>query len=107
MNASPGSTAAGSMSTRRRICRPCTPPRSRACTSITAVNELGWPQPPAPTYFWKSRSSLIGHKGHVIRPNDCKYLNYEGEIALVVRPHQGFSEAVGLMAFGVTRAYLS
>lgn len=48
------------------------------------LNELGWPQPPAPTYFWKSPSSLIGHKGKVIRPKGCKYLNYEGEIALVV-----------------------
>lgn len=48
------------------------------------LNELGWPQPPAPTYFWKSPSSLIGHRGKVIRPKGCKYLNYEGEIVLVV-----------------------
>lgn len=58
-----------------------------ACVHLnyrSRLNELGWPQPPAPTYFWKSPSSLIGHKGHVIRPKGCKYLNYEGEIALVV-----------------------
>ncbi len=48
------------------------------------LNELKWDQPPAPTYFWKSPSSLIGHKGKVIRPKNCKYLNYEGEIVLVV-----------------------
>lgn len=48
------------------------------------LNELQWDQPPAPTYFWKSPSSLIGHKGKVIRPKNCKYLNYEGEIVLVV-----------------------
>lgn len=48
------------------------------------LNELGWPQPPAPTYFWKTPSSLNGHRGKVIRPRGCKYLNYEGEIVLVV-----------------------
>jgi 5-oxopent-3-ene-1,2,5-tricarboxylate decarboxylase/2-hydroxyhepta-2,4-diene-1,7-dioate isomerase len=48
------------------------------------LNELGWQQPPAPTYFWKSPSSLNGHKGKVIRPKGCQFLNYEGEVALVV-----------------------
>jgi 5-oxopent-3-ene-1,2,5-tricarboxylate decarboxylase / 2-hydroxyhepta-2,4-diene-1,7-dioate isomerase len=48
------------------------------------LNELGWPQPPAPTYFWKSPSSLNGHKSNVIRPKNCQFLNYEGEIVLVV-----------------------
>lgn len=48
------------------------------------LDELGWEQPPGPTYFWKTPSSLIGHKGKVIRPKGCKYLNYEGEIVLVV-----------------------
>jgi 5-oxopent-3-ene-1,2,5-tricarboxylate decarboxylase/2-hydroxyhepta-2,4-diene-1,7-dioate isomerase len=48
------------------------------------LNELGWEQPPAPTYFWKSRASLNGHQGAVIRPKGCRFLNYEGEIVLVV-----------------------
>lgn len=48
------------------------------------LDELGWAQPAAPTYFWKTPSSLIGHKGSVIRPKGCKFLNYEGEIVLVV-----------------------
>jgi 5-oxopent-3-ene-1,2,5-tricarboxylate decarboxylase/2-hydroxyhepta-2,4-diene-1,7-dioate isomerase len=48
------------------------------------LDELGWEQPPAPTYFWKTPSSLNGHKGAVIRPKGCQFLNYEGEIVLVV-----------------------
>jgi 2-keto-4-pentenoate hydratase/2-oxohepta-3-ene-1,7-dioic acid hydratase in catechol pathway len=38
----------------------------------------------APTYFHKPVSSLNGHGGDVIRPRRCRYLNYEGEIAIVI-----------------------
>src|SRR5256712_6964239 len=38
----------------------------------------------APTYFHKPISSLNAHGGHVVRPPRCKYLNYEGEIAIVI-----------------------
>lgn len=48
------------------------------------LDELNRRQPPAPTYFWKSVSCLNGHRGTVIRPANCKFLNYEGEFALVV-----------------------
>lgn len=37
-----------------------------------------------PTYFTKPPSSLNGHGGHIIKPADCKYLNYEGEYAVVI-----------------------
>jgi 5-oxopent-3-ene-1,2,5-tricarboxylate decarboxylase / 2-hydroxyhepta-2,4-diene-1,7-dioate isomerase len=40
--------------------------------------------PPAPTYFHKPISALVGHGGAVIRPPGCKYLNYEGEVAVVI-----------------------
>jgi 2-keto-4-pentenoate hydratase/2-oxohepta-3-ene-1,7-dioic acid hydratase in catechol pathway len=40
--------------------------------------------PPAPTYFHKPVSALTGHGGAVIRPAGCKYLNYEGEVAIVI-----------------------
>lgn len=40
--------------------------------------------PPAPTYFHKPTTSLNAHGGNVIRPAGCKYLNYEGEIAIVI-----------------------
>lgn len=40
--------------------------------------------PPAPTYFHKPTTSLNTHMGEVVRPKRCKYLNYEGEIAIVI-----------------------
>jgi 5-oxopent-3-ene-1,2,5-tricarboxylate decarboxylase/2-hydroxyhepta-2,4-diene-1,7-dioate isomerase len=40
--------------------------------------------PPAPTYFHKPTSALSAHGGAVVRPAGCKWLNYEGEIAIVI-----------------------
>jgi 5-oxopent-3-ene-1,2,5-tricarboxylate decarboxylase/2-hydroxyhepta-2,4-diene-1,7-dioate isomerase len=40
--------------------------------------------PAAPTYFQKPPSALVGHGGAVIRPANCRYLNYEGEVAIVI-----------------------
>ena len=40
--------------------------------------------PPAPTYFHKPVSSLNAHGGAVVRPERCQWLNYEGEIAVVI-----------------------
>ncbi len=37
-----------------------------------------------PTYFQKPLTTLNSHRGHVSRPADCQYLNYEGEIAAIV-----------------------
>lgn len=37
-----------------------------------------------PTYFQKPVSALSAHRGDVVRPADCQWLNYEGEIAAVV-----------------------
>lgn len=37
-----------------------------------------------PTYFTKPPSSLNGHMGQILKPADCKYLNYEGEYAVVI-----------------------
>jgi 5-oxopent-3-ene-1,2,5-tricarboxylate decarboxylase / 2-hydroxyhepta-2,4-diene-1,7-dioate isomerase len=48
------------------------------------VTEFGATLPPAPTYFHKPVSALVGHGGAVVRPAGCKYLNYEGEIAIVI-----------------------
>jgi 5-oxopent-3-ene-1,2,5-tricarboxylate decarboxylase / 2-hydroxyhepta-2,4-diene-1,7-dioate isomerase len=39
---------------------------------------------PAPTYFHKPVSALNAHGGVVVRPPRCKYLNFEGEIAIVI-----------------------
>lgn len=48
------------------------------------VDEFITKLPPAPTYFHKPITALNTHKGHVVRPERCKYLNYEGEIAIVI-----------------------
>ena len=40
--------------------------------------------PPAPTYFHKPITALNSHKAGVVRPAGCKWLNYEGEIVIVI-----------------------
>jgi 5-oxopent-3-ene-1,2,5-tricarboxylate decarboxylase/2-hydroxyhepta-2,4-diene-1,7-dioate isomerase len=40
--------------------------------------------PPAPNYFFKPPSCLLGHGNAVIRPKGCQFLNYEGEVAIVI-----------------------
>ena len=40
--------------------------------------------PLAPTYFHKPISALNAHGGDVVRPPRCRFLNYEGEIAIVI-----------------------
>ncbi len=48
------------------------------------VEEMMTGLPPAPTYFHKPVSALNAHDGAVVRPAGCKWLNYEGEIAIVI-----------------------
>jgi 5-oxopent-3-ene-1,2,5-tricarboxylate decarboxylase/2-hydroxyhepta-2,4-diene-1,7-dioate isomerase len=48
------------------------------------VEEFMTRLPPAPTYFHKPTTALNAHLGNVLRPTGCKYLNFEGEIAIVV-----------------------
>jgi len=48
------------------------------------VEEFGTRLPDAPTYFQKPISALNAHRGAVVRPEGCKWLNYEGEIAIVI-----------------------
>ena len=38
----------------------------------------------APTYFHKPISSLNAHLGEVVRPPRCRFLNFEGEVAIVI-----------------------
>ena len=40
--------------------------------------------PAAPTYFHKPVTALNSHKGAVVRPQGCQWLNYEGEIVIVI-----------------------
>jgi 5-oxopent-3-ene-1,2,5-tricarboxylate decarboxylase/2-hydroxyhepta-2,4-diene-1,7-dioate isomerase len=48
------------------------------------VDEFMTTLPPAPTYFQKPVSALNSHHADVVRPHGCKWLNYEGEIAIVI-----------------------
>jgi 5-oxopent-3-ene-1,2,5-tricarboxylate decarboxylase/2-hydroxyhepta-2,4-diene-1,7-dioate isomerase len=40
--------------------------------------------PAAPTYFHKPVTALNSHRGAVVRPQGCRWLNYEGEIVIVI-----------------------
>ncbi|MGW0949443.1 fumarylacetoacetate hydrolase family protein, partial [Streptomyces sp. NPDC002623] len=48
------------------------------------VDEFRIGLPDAPTYFHKPTSSLNSHQGAIVRPEGCKWLNYEGEVAIVI-----------------------
>jgi 5-oxopent-3-ene-1,2,5-tricarboxylate decarboxylase/2-hydroxyhepta-2,4-diene-1,7-dioate isomerase len=65
------------------------------------VKEFLATPPPAPTYFHKPVTALNAHDGDVIRPRRCRFLNYEGEIAIVIGRecrHIGPDEAVEYIA---------
>lgn len=51
---------------------------------ISRVREFGVSLPPAPTYFHKPVSALNAHRSAVVRPANCKWLNFEGEVAIVI-----------------------
>jgi 5-oxopent-3-ene-1,2,5-tricarboxylate decarboxylase / 2-hydroxyhepta-2,4-diene-1,7-dioate isomerase len=48
------------------------------------IEEYAAAVPSAPSYFMKPPSALNGHRGVVRRPSGGSYLNYEGELAVVV-----------------------
>ncbi|HEY6406830.1 MAG TPA: fumarylacetoacetate hydrolase family protein [Ktedonobacteraceae bacterium] len=54
-------------------------------TYRSRVEEYRMKAPPStPSYFIKPLSSLSYHRAPVARPRGCRFLNYEGEIALVI-----------------------
>ena len=63
-------------------------------TYRSRVDEFMAELPPAPTYFHNPTTSLNAHLGEVVRPRRCRYLNFEGEIAIVI----------GRKAFGISPA---
>jgi len=65
---------------------PCEPTKI-VCIHLnyeSRVKEFLAKLPAAPTYFHKPVSALNAHGGTVVRPPRCRYLNYEGEIAIVI-----------------------
>jgi 5-oxopent-3-ene-1,2,5-tricarboxylate decarboxylase / 2-hydroxyhepta-2,4-diene-1,7-dioate isomerase len=53
-------------------------------TYRSRVDEYAAVAPAHPSYFLKPPSSLNGHRGEVVRPVGAEFLNYEGELAVVV-----------------------
>jgi 5-oxopent-3-ene-1,2,5-tricarboxylate decarboxylase/2-hydroxyhepta-2,4-diene-1,7-dioate isomerase len=48
------------------------------------VDEYAAQVPPAPSYFMKPPTALNGHRGELRRPRGARFLNYEGELAVVI-----------------------
>ncbi|CAN5601645.1 fumarylacetoacetate hydrolase family protein [soil metagenome] len=46
--------------------------------------EFQQPELVTPTYFQNLLTTLTSHRGIVFRPAGCRYLNYEGELAVIV-----------------------
>jgi 5-oxopent-3-ene-1,2,5-tricarboxylate decarboxylase / 2-hydroxyhepta-2,4-diene-1,7-dioate isomerase len=65
---------------------PCQPTKIIAVhlNHRSRVEEFRATLPSAPTYFHKPTSSLNAHGGAVVRPERCRFLNYEGEVAIVI-----------------------
>ncbi|UGY24896.1 fumarylacetoacetate hydrolase family protein [Bradyrhizobium septentrionale] len=74
----------------RRICEneahylpPCNPSKI-ICVHVNSRSRFAEFKDVAtnPSYFQKPTTSLNSHRGKIHRPDDCRYLNYEGEIAV-------------------------
>jgi 5-oxopent-3-ene-1,2,5-tricarboxylate decarboxylase/2-hydroxyhepta-2,4-diene-1,7-dioate isomerase len=65
---------------------PVTPTKVLAVhlTYRSRVDEYAARVPPAPSYFMKPPSALNGHRGVLRRPRGARFLNYEGELAVVI-----------------------
>lgn len=65
-------------------------PRKIICVHLnykSRVDEYMTKLPATPTYFHKPITALCGHGANVVRPKRCEWLNYEGEIAIVIGRH--------------------
>jgi 5-oxopent-3-ene-1,2,5-tricarboxylate decarboxylase / 2-hydroxyhepta-2,4-diene-1,7-dioate isomerase len=51
---------------------------------LSRVEEYGARVPAAPSFFMKPPSALAGHRGQIRRPRGTHFLNYEGELAVVI-----------------------
>ena len=53
-------------------------------TYRSRIDEYAANVPPYPSYFMKPPSTLNGHRGTIRRPRGARFLNYEGELAVVI-----------------------
>ncbi|MGD0054908.1 MAG: fumarylacetoacetate hydrolase family protein [Acidimicrobiales bacterium] len=65
---------------------PVVPSKILCChlNHVSRVREFGISLAPAPTWFQKPVSALNAHGGDVVRPANCHYLNFEGEVAIII-----------------------
>jgi 5-oxopent-3-ene-1,2,5-tricarboxylate decarboxylase/2-hydroxyhepta-2,4-diene-1,7-dioate isomerase len=62
-------------------------------TYLSRVEEYAAKVPPYPSYFMKPPTTLNGHGGELRRPSGTRFLNYEGEVAVVIgKPMHGVPE---------------
>ena len=66
-------------------------------TYRTRIDEYAANVPPYPSYFMKPPTTLNGHRGTLNRPRGTRFLNYEGELAVVIgRRMKGVGQADAL-----------
>jgi len=53
-------------------------------TYQSRLDEYAARTPAAPSYFMKPPTTLNGHRGELRRPHGARFLNYEGELAVVI-----------------------
>jgi 5-oxopent-3-ene-1,2,5-tricarboxylate decarboxylase/2-hydroxyhepta-2,4-diene-1,7-dioate isomerase len=65
---------------------PATPSKVLAVhlTYRSRIEEYRARTPPEPSYFLKPPTTLNGHRGEVRRPRGAQFLNYEGELGVVI-----------------------
>jgi 5-oxopent-3-ene-1,2,5-tricarboxylate decarboxylase / 2-hydroxyhepta-2,4-diene-1,7-dioate isomerase len=62
-------------------------------TYRSRIEEYRANTPPYPSYFMKPPTTLNGHRGALRRPHGTRFLNYEGELAVVIgRRMKGVAE---------------
>ena len=82
-----------------RYLAPATPSKIIAVhlTYRSRVEEYAARIPPQPSYFMKPPTTLNGHRRPVRRPAGTRFLNYEGELAVVIgKRAKGIGEAEAL-----------
>jgi 5-oxopent-3-ene-1,2,5-tricarboxylate decarboxylase/2-hydroxyhepta-2,4-diene-1,7-dioate isomerase len=70
-----------------RYLAPVDPPSKIVAVHLSyasRVAEYGARTPDVPSYFLKPPTTLNGHRGDIARPKGARFLNYEGELAVVI-----------------------
>lgn len=68
---------------------PCTPSKIVAAgmnygEHVENIIDEGFPKPEFPTFFFKPPSSIVAHGDSIVKHESVKFLDYEGEVAVVI-----------------------